>query len=230
MPINSEESEAQSEIDLGARFCIWASQPSALDTLNGLCLAGQAPGNFARSYLLKWQVPLLKVQMEEVAYEGQAQGPRRVVLWAPTFEDVSNEEKGDGTQQESSGTERGPENLCQEAHRSEHGWDVRLLFRGLSQPVSSMGLWLWAASTAHLHISARGQSSGHAPGAPDSLLCLVHQSGQDSSQDPPPATPALCSNKFPPPLGPTQTAVCHIPDSCENWQESWKRPVLEHFH
>lgn len=95
--------------------------------------SGRGPGTFAHSYPLKRQVPLLKVQMEEVAYEGQAEGSRRVVLRAPPFEEISKEEKGDGPQQDSAGTENGPEGNRQGAHRCEHGGDLGSLFRGLIQ-------------------------------------------------------------------------------------------------
>lgn len=71
--------------------------------------------------------------MEEVAYEGQARGSRRVVLRAPPFEEISKEEKGDGPQQDSAGTENGPESSRQGAHRREHGGDLGSLFRGLIQ-------------------------------------------------------------------------------------------------
>ncbi|OWK04790.1 HOOK1 [Cervus elaphus hippelaphus] len=53
---------------------------------------------FTYSYLLRNQVPLPHVQLEEVAYEGQAQGPWRVVLRALPFEEISKEEKDKGSQ------------------------------------------------------------------------------------------------------------------------------------
>ena len=82
---------------------------------------GRRAGTFARSYPLKRQVSLLKVQLEEVAYEGQARGPRRVVLWTLPFEEISQEEKDDGPQQDSARTERGPEGSRQGAQRLQHG-------------------------------------------------------------------------------------------------------------
>ena len=75
------------------------------------------PGTFARSYPLKRQVPLLKVQLEEVAYKWQTRGPRRVVLWTPPFEEISQEEKDDGPQQDSARRERSPEGSRQGAQR-----------------------------------------------------------------------------------------------------------------
>ena len=65
--------------------------------------------------------------MEEVAHERQAQRPRRVVLWAPLFEEIGKEEKGDGAQQESAGMESGPESLCQGAQGLGHGCECPAL-------------------------------------------------------------------------------------------------------
>ena len=55
-------------------------------------------GPFACSYLLRNEDPFPQVQVEDVAYEGQAQGPWRVVLWVLPFEEISKEEKDKGPQ------------------------------------------------------------------------------------------------------------------------------------
>lgn len=55
-------------------------------------------GPFACSYLLRNQDPFPQVQVEEIAYEGQAQGPWWVVLWVLPFEEISKEEKDKGPQ------------------------------------------------------------------------------------------------------------------------------------
>lgn len=81
----------------------------------------------ACSYLLKRQVWLLKVHMEEVSNDRQNRGSRRVVVGTPPFEVIGKEQKDDSTQQESAGIEEWPEGSHEAAHRCEHGSDVHWL-------------------------------------------------------------------------------------------------------
>ena len=119
MPVTGEKREVQSR-------CPLQPQNPYPPALPGMAPVPQVrvrrrAGTFARSYPLKRQVSLLKVQLEEVAYEGQARGPRRIVLWTPPVEEISQEEKDDGPQQDSARTERGPEGSRQGAQRLQHG-------------------------------------------------------------------------------------------------------------
>ena len=77
---------------------------------------------------MKDQGRLLRVQLEQIAYEGQAGGPRRVVLWMPPFEEINKEEKGECPQQDGVRTERGPEGRLQGAQGLQHHCDVWFRF------------------------------------------------------------------------------------------------------
>ena len=121
MPADHWETGAQSRVYQGPCISCTAPQPPALDPRDGPCPAGQGQGTFTRSYPLKLQVRPLKVQMEEVAHEGQGYGARRVVLGAPSFEEISKEQKGDGTQQDRAQMQHCPDGGRQGAHSREHG-------------------------------------------------------------------------------------------------------------
>lgn len=51
---------------------------------------------------------LLGVQMEQATQDGQAPWPWRVVLGAPVMEEISQEQKGDSSQQQNPEMERSP--------------------------------------------------------------------------------------------------------------------------
>ena len=174
MPVTGEKREVQSR-------CPLQPQNPYPPALPGMAPVPQVrvrrrAGTFARSYPLKRQVSLLKVQLEEVAYEGQARGPRRIVLWTPPVEEISQEEKDDGPQQDSARTERGPEGSRQGAQRLQHGCAACSPFRGPSLRRSLRGLCLPAASTALLpqRVGFPGPASPSlcAPGLFLSLWCF----------------------------------------------------------
>lgn len=73
------------------------------------------------SYLLNRQVRLRKVRLKEVAHEGQTRRSWRVVLGAPAFEEVSQEQEDDNSQQQSPEMESCPKGSCQGACGCEHG-------------------------------------------------------------------------------------------------------------
>jgi hypothetical protein len=74
--------------------------------------------------------------VKQVAHEGQAPGPWRVVSGAPAFEEVSKKQKDDSSQQERPEMERRPEGGHQGAHRRQHGFEDRWLFCGLNTKLS----------------------------------------------------------------------------------------------
>ena len=122
--------------------CFRSPHAPALGTRKALVLqvrSGRGSDTFARSYLLKLQVRLLKVHQQRVAYKGQARGPWREVLWTPSFEEISKEEKNDGPQQDGARTESRPEGRRQGAQGLQHHCDVwfrfweDLCFRALSR-------------------------------------------------------------------------------------------------
>ena len=94
--------------------------------------SGRGSDTFTQSYLLKRQVHLLRVQLERVAYKGQARRPWREVFWTPPFEEISKEEKSGSPQEESARTESRPEGRRQGAQYLQHGCGVLSLFCVLS--------------------------------------------------------------------------------------------------
>ena len=94
--------------------------------------SGRGSDTFTQSYLLKRQVHRLRVQLERVAYKGQARRPWREVFWTPPFEEISKEEKSGSPQEESARTESRPEGRRQGAQYLQHGCGVLSLFCALS--------------------------------------------------------------------------------------------------
>ena len=111
--------------------CFRSPHAPALGTRKALVLqirSGRGSDTVTESYLLKRQVHLLRIQLERVAYKGQARGPWREVLWTPPFEEISKEEKSDSPQEDSARTESCPEGRCQGAQGLQHYCDVWFRF------------------------------------------------------------------------------------------------------